>query len=57
MGKFKFFYFVSKGCGQLICLLLYIVGVDFDDVKVIFKEWKDIKVSKVYQILLFYIIF
>lgn len=55
MGKFKLLYFASKGRGQPIRLLLHIAGVDFDDVKVTLKEWKDIKASKVHQILLFYI--
>lgn len=55
MGKFKLLYFASKGRGQPIRLLLHIAGVDFDDVKVTLKEWKDIKASKVHQILLFHI--
>lgn len=55
MGKFKLLYFAGKGRGQPIRLLLHIAGVDFDDVKVTLKEWKDIKASKVHQILLFHI--
>lgn len=55
MGKFKLFYFASKGRGQPIRLLLHIAGVEFDDVKVTLEEWKDIKASKVHQSLLFYI--
>nr|XP_034305107.1 S-crystallin SL11 [Crassostrea gigas] len=45
MGKFKLLYFASKGRGQPIRLLLHIAGVDFDDVNVTLKEWKDIKAN------------
>lgn len=43
MPAYKLYYFPLKGRGELIRLLFVQAGVEFEDVRVPFSEWKERK--------------
>lgn len=43
MPRYKLYYFPAKGRAEHIRLIFVQAGVDFEDVKIPFDEWKNMK--------------
>ncbi len=52
MPKPKLYYFATRGAGELTRLLLAYGEVDYDNIRVGFDTWAEIKPSKIRLIIL-----